>query len=94
MGLYIRLEAKSGMEKALEDFLRSALPLAQAEPGTPVWYAVKFGPSSFAIFDAFPNEEGRDAHLNGPIAAALTKSADELLASPPAIERWDLLAAK
>lgn len=94
MGLFVRLDAKPGKEAALEKFLKDALPLAQAEAGTPVWYAVKFGPSSFAIFDAFQTEEGREAHLNGPIAAALMQNADTLLATPPVIERWDTLATK
>ena len=94
LGLYVRLEAKPDKASALEEFLRGALPLAKAETGTPVWYAVKFGPRSFAIFDAFASDQDRDAHLNGPIAAALMARADELLASPPAIERWDALALK
>ncbi len=94
MGLFVRLDAKPGKEAALEKFLKDALPLAQAETGTPVWYAVKFGPSSFAIFDAFQNDGDRTTHLNGPIAAALMQNADELLATPPVIERWDVLAVK
>jgi len=94
MGLFVRLDAKPGKEAALEEFLKGALPLARAETGTPVWYALKFGPSSFAIFDAFETEDGRAAHLNGPIAAALMKHADELLAKPVVIERWDVVAVK
>ena len=94
LGLYVRLEAKPDKAFALEEFLRDALPLAQAETGTPVWYALKFGPRSFAIFDAFASDQDRGAHLDGPIAAALMARADELLASPPAIERWDALAVK
>jgi quinol monooxygenase YgiN len=94
LGLFVRLEAKPGKEATLEDFLRSALPLAQAETRTPVWYAVKFGPSSFAIFDAFANDEDRNAHLNGVIAAELMKRADELLAKAPVIEQWDALGVK
>ena len=93
-GLYVRLDAKPGKEQMLEQFLKSALPLAQAEDETPVWYAVKFSSNSFAIFDAFADNEHRQAHLNGKIAAALMSKADELLASPPVIERWDILAVK
>ena len=89
MGLFVRLDAKPGKEAALEKFLKDALPLAQAETGTPVWYAVKF-----AIFDDFQNDADRTAHLNGPIAPALMQNADELLATPPVIERWDVLAVK
>jgi quinol monooxygenase YgiN len=94
LALYARLEAKPGKEQALQKFLESALPLAISEPGTPVWFALRFGPSTFGIFDAFPHEAGRQAHLNGAIAAALMSKAGELLASPPKIELVDILAAK
>ncbi len=94
LALFARLEAKPGKEKALADFLASALPMANAEAGTTAWFALKFGPTTFGIFDAFADAAGRDAHLNGDIAAALMKHADELLASPPNIEKVDLLAAK
>lgn len=75
-------------------FLEGALPAAQGESQTPVWFALRFGPSEFGIFDAFPDDSGRKAHLAGPIAAALMKRAKELLAEPPRIEQVDLLAAK
>ena len=94
VGLLVRLEAKPGKERDLAAFLRSGLPLAQAEPATVVWYGFQIGPSTFGIFDAFEGESGREAHLNGRIAAALMAKASELLASPPVIERVDLLAAK
>lgn len=94
VGLYVRLEAKPGKEGELETFLRDALPLAKAELKTSVWYAVKFGPSTFAIFDGFENEEGREDHINGAIAAALMSKAGELLTVTPVIERWDVLGAK
>jgi quinol monooxygenase YgiN len=94
VGLWVRLEAKPGKEKAVEDFLRSGLALAQQEPATVAWFAVKLGPATFAIFDVFPNDAGRQAHLNGQIAAALMAKAGELLAKPPAIEKTDVLAAK
>jgi quinol monooxygenase YgiN len=94
LALYVRLEAKPGQEAALKAFLESALPLAQGEMSTPVWFALQFGPSTFGIFDAFTDEAGRQAHLEGPIAAALMAKAGELLATPPAIEKIDLLAAK
>lgn len=94
LALYVRLEAKPGKEEALHQFLKSALPLAVNEPDTTVWFALRFGPSTFGIFDAFETEGGRQAHLNGPIAAALMAKADELLASPPKIEQVDVLAAK
>ena len=94
LGLYVRLEAKPGQEAELKVFLESALPVAMGEQSTPVWFALQFGPSTFGIFDAFDDEAGREAHLSGPIAAALMSRADELLVVPPTIEKVDLLAAK
>ncbi len=88
------VEAKPGKEKELEAFLKSAQPLAVAEPATTSWYAVKLGPAKFGIFDTFPDNAGRDAHLNGPIAKALMAKADELLAKPPQLEMLDILASK
>lgn len=92
--LLARLEARPGKEEQLEQFLRGALPLAEAEPGTRTWFALRFGPSSFGIYDTFDNEAGRQAHLDGPIAAALMARAEELLSQPPQIDRVDLLASK
>ena len=89
-----RLEAKPGKEKEVLEFLKSALPLAEGEPGTIRWYALQIGPSTFGIFDTFETEEGREAHLNGPIAAALMANASSLLAKDPVIEKVDLLAIK
>jgi quinol monooxygenase YgiN len=94
LALYVRLEAKPGQEAALKAFLESALPLAQDEALTPAWFALQFGPSTFGIFDAFTDEAGRQVHLGGAIAAALMSKVDELLASPPTIEKVDVLAAK
>ena len=92
--LFVRLEAKSGKEQDVEAFLNSGLPIVQEEPKTTAWFAVKFGPSSFAIFDAFPDEAGRQAHLTGRVAAALMAKAGDLLKTPPAIEQADVLASK
>lgn len=94
VGLLVRLEAKPGKEETVENFLRGALPLAQAEPATTTWYAIRLGPSTFGIFDTFPDDSGRQAHLNGPIAAALMANASELLSQPPTIEMVDILAAR
>ena len=94
VALYVKLEAKPGMEAELEGFLRSALPLAEQEPATTAWFAIRLGPSTFAIFDAFADETGRQAHLDGRIAAALLQKASVLLAAPPEIKKVDLLAAK
>jgi quinol monooxygenase YgiN len=94
VGLYVRLQAKPGKEAELQKFLAGALPLANAEAGTTVWYAIKYGPATFGIFDAFADETGRKAHLTGDIAKALMAKAGELLASPPNIEQVEVLASK
>lgn len=94
VGLLVRLEAKPGKEQAVADFLRSGLPLAQNEPATITWYGIQLGPSTFGIFDTFPDQSGRAAHLSGPIAAALMAHASDLLASAPVIEPIDILAVK
>jgi len=88
------LEAKPGKEQATEDFLKSALPLAQAEAQTVRWYALKLGPSTFGIFDTFAGQPGRDAHLNGQIAKASFAKADELLAKAPDIRQPEIIAVK
>ena len=92
--LYVRLEAKPGKEEEVADFLRSGLPLAEEEPATTAWFALQMGPSTFGIFDAFPDDAGRQAHLSGRIAAALMAKASDLLAEPPSIQKVDVLAAK
>jgi quinol monooxygenase YgiN len=94
VGLYVRLEAKPGKEKAVEDFLRGGLAIVREEPATIAWFAIRLGPSTFGIFDAFPDEAGREAHLSGRVAAALMSKAPELLAKSPSIEKVDVLAAK
>ncbi len=94
VALLARLVAKPGKEEEVSAFLASALPLAQAEAATIVWFALRLSKSEFGIFDAFPDDAGRRAHLNGPIAAALMAKAGELLSEPPKIEPVDLLAAK
>jgi len=88
------LEAKPGKEQEVEEFLKSAKPLAAQEPATTSWYAVKLGPARFGIFDTFKDEAGRQAHLTGDIAKALFAKADELLAKPPQVEMLDILASK
>jgi quinol monooxygenase YgiN len=94
VGLIVRLEAKAGKEDELSTFLRRALPLVEQEPQTVLWLGLRAGPSSFAIVDAFPGEEGRQAHLAGAVSAALTERAGDLLARPPEMERVDVLAAE
>ncbi|MCW3479098.1 antibiotic biosynthesis monooxygenase [Neisseriaceae bacterium JH1-16] len=92
--LFVRLQAKPGKEEKLAGFLATGLTLAEQESATPVWFALRLSPSEFAIFDAFADDAGRQAHLSGPIAAALMANAPDLLSSPPSIERIDVLGAK
>jgi quinol monooxygenase YgiN len=94
LGLYVRLEAKAGKEAAVAQFLKEGLPLVEAEAGTIAWFALQTGKSTFGIFDAFEDAGGRDAHLNGKLAAALMAKASELFSQPPSIEKVELLAAK
>jgi quinol monooxygenase YgiN len=94
LGLFARLEAKPGKEDEVAAFLMQGLELANQEATTPLWFAVRLAPTTFAIFDAFHDEAGRQAHLTGPIAQALMAQAPRLLAEPPVIERLDVLGAK
>jgi quinol monooxygenase YgiN len=92
--LVVKLTAKPETQDELADFLTGAVDLANAEEGTPVWFALRTDPSTFWIVDAFPGEAERQAHLDGPIAAALLANADRLLASPPEINSAEVLASK
>jgi len=94
VGLFVRLQAKPGKEADVARFLESGLALANQEATTTVWFALRLGPATFGIFDAFADEAGRKAHLGGPIAAALMAKASELLAEAPKIEQVDVLGAK
>jgi quinol monooxygenase YgiN len=92
--LWVRLEAKPGKEKEVEQFLMSGLELVDQEPATTAWFALQLGPAAFGIFDAFSDEAGRDAHLAGKVAEALMAKAGDLFATPPEIKKVDVLAAK
>jgi quinol monooxygenase YgiN len=92
--LFVRLEAKPGKEEEVANFLLGGLALVEQEPATTAWFGLRLGPSTFGIFDAFPDEAGRQAHLSGKVAAALMAKAPELFAKPPSIEKVDVLAAK
>jgi quinol monooxygenase YgiN len=94
LALLVRLEAKPGKEGEVEKFLNSGLPLVEEEPATITWYAIKLGPSTYGIFDTFSDENGRQAHLSGKVAAALMAKASELLSEPPQIQQVEILAAK
>jgi len=94
LGLFVRLEAKPGKEKEVAAFLKQGLQMANQEPTTALWFGLQLGPSTFGVFDAFHDESGRQAHLNGPIAKALMAKAPDLFAVPPSIERTEILQAK
>ena len=94
VALFVRLEAKNGKENDVAGFLDQALEMARQEATTPVWFALRLGPQTFGVFDAFKDEAGRQNHLNGPIAQALMANAAELLSAPPSIEQLDVLGAK
>ena len=93
-GLLVRLEVKPGIDEQVEDFLISALPLVRQEPATTAWFAIRFGRSEYGIFDVFPDDAGRDAHLSGAVAKALMAQAETLLTEPPRIQKLDILAHK
>lgn len=93
-GILATLEAKIGKEHEVAAFLKSALLLVEAEPGTVSWFAIRISPTTFGIFDVFNDEDGRDAHLTGEVAKALMAKAPELFSESPTIEKVDVLASK
>ncbi len=92
--IWAQMEAKPGKEAEVEEFLKSAQPMAEQEPGTTTWYALKIGPSKYGIFDTFADDDGRNAHLNGDIAKALFAKAADLFVREPEIDKPEILAAK
>jgi quinol monooxygenase YgiN len=94
VGLFVRLEAKTGREEEVGNLLKQALQMVDEEPQTTVWFSFRLGPTTFGIFDTFPDDSGRQAHLQGAVAAALKEKGPELLAEDPSIEPLDILAAK
>ncbi|MFF3757755.1 putative quinol monooxygenase [Streptomyces sp. NPDC002185] len=93
-GLLARIEAKPEHAAQVQELLENALELARGETQTVTWYSFKLGPTTFGVFDTFDDEAGRQAHLNGPIAAALMDIAPTILAGAPDIQHVDVLAAK
>ena len=89
----VRLEARPGREDDVRDFLRQGLSIVEGEPKTVRWFGVQFGPSSFGIFDAFPDDDGRQTHLSGEVAKAIEENTGELFESPM-IEQLDVVAEK
>ena len=94
LALFARFEAKPGKEKDVEAFLQKGLELANQEPTTMLWCALKLSPRVYGVFDAFADESGRQKHLNGPIAEALMGCYPNLFVAPATIERIDLLGVK
>ena len=92
--LFVRLLAQDGKGNELEAFLRSGLAAVMEERDTTSWYAVRFGDRDFAIFDTFPSDEGRVAHLAGKVGSALIARTPELLQGAPHIEHAQVLAYK
>jgi quinol monooxygenase YgiN len=92
--LFVRVEAKPGKETEVAKFIEGALPLVRAERATTAWFGIRLGPSTFGIFDAFPDDAARDAHLHGKVAEALMSRASDLFSKPPSIEKVDVLAEK
>src|SRR5690349_1130972 len=93
-GLLARLEIKPGKDAEAKEFLESALPLVRQEAGTTAWFAIRFGRSEFGIFDVFPDDAARDAHLNGAVATALKEKTNELFTEAPNIQKIEVLAHK
>ena len=94
VALFARLEAKPGKENDVAKLLEVGLAMAKQEPTTPLWFALRLGPTTFGVFDAFTDESGRQTHLNGPIARAVLAKAPELLAKAPVIESIEILGSK
>ncbi|MEP7146537.1 MAG: antibiotic biosynthesis monooxygenase [bacterium] len=94
VGLLVKLEAKPGKEKEIEEFLKGGLDIVMEEPDTTAWFAIRMSPQTYGIFDVFPDDSGRQAHLSGKVAAALMEKAGDLFSKPPDIQKLDVLAAK
>ena len=94
LSVFVRMQAKPGKEKEVEDFLKGGLAIVENEPGTIAWFAIKTAPGIYGIFDVFENEAGRDAHLSGQVAKALFAKAPDLFLEAPAVGKPDVLAAK
>jgi quinol monooxygenase YgiN len=92
--LYVTLKAQSGKEDRVARFLKDGAEIVEAEPATVAWFAIQLDSETFAIFDVFPDEAGREAHLNGQLASALMAKASELLAESPDLKKADVVAAK
>lgn len=93
-GLFVHLEAAPGKEAEVERLLTATLSRVQREPGTRVWMAIRLGPASFGIINAFPDATARNAHLAGEVLARLKEGASDLLSAPLRFEEFEVLASK
>jgi quinol monooxygenase YgiN len=93
-GLLVKVEARAKKSAEVEGFLRGALDAVRQEPATTVWFAIHFGGSTYGVFDAFPNEAGRQAHLAGAVPKILMGEVGVLFERAPEIQRLDVLAFK
>jgi Uncharacterized conserved protein len=93
-GLLVRLEVKAGNDAMAEDVLRAALPMVRAEAATTAWFAIRFGRSEYGMFDVFPDDAGREAHLAGPVTQALLDAGGSVFVGAPLIQELDVLAGK
>jgi quinol monooxygenase YgiN len=94
IGLLARIEAKPEFADKVEQLLRDAAGLADQEAQTVTWYSFRQDATTFGVFDTFEHEQGRQAHLQGQIAAALMGAAETMLSSAPVITPVDLLGVK
>ncbi len=92
--LIVKIVAKEDRAEEVAEFLAGALPLAENESFTPVWFAMRADRTTFYVVDAFAGESDRQKHLDGDIASALMANAETLLAEAPSIVPVDILAAK
>jgi quinol monooxygenase YgiN len=94
VGLLVPLKAKPGKRGERGTLSRGGVAARRRGTGHDRWFAIGLGTSEFAIFDAFPHDSGRQAHLTGRVAEALIAQAPELFAEPPEITSANVIAAK
>lgn len=93
-GLLTRLSARSDRDADVKEFLRSVLTLAEQEPDTTASFVVRFGRGEYGIIDIFPDEAARQAHLEGPVPAALEEQRSNLFDDDPHVQKLEILADK
>jgi predicted SnoaL-like aldol condensation-catalyzing enzyme/quinol monooxygenase YgiN len=93
-GLIVTIEVKPGREADIETMLRSGLAEVQKEPDTIAWLAIRLGPTTFAVVDVFPDDAGRQFHLDAGRDRLAGDTLADLLAAPPSFTYTDVVAAK